>query len=97
MLTLLHQGYIKKQNTPKEVGALWTCLVGEYAKSSASRRVGNEVHMKAGYRKLGVWRAWDETSSAALCKRVFDFCLRLFLPFILNSVLDKMHNLKVKF
>lgn len=43
-----------------------------------------------------MWRGWDETGSAAVCKRVFDFCPGLFLHFILNSLLDKMHNLKVR-
>lgn len=69
--------------------------MGEYAKPSA-RRVGKEVHMEAEGRKLCVWRGWDETGSAAICKRVFDFCSGLSLHFILNSLLDKMHNLKVR-
>lgn len=55
--------------------------------------MGKEVHMKAVGEKYGVCGE-DEMSGAALCKRVFDFCLRLFLHFIEKS-LDKIHNLKV--
>lgn len=52
--------------------------------------------MKAEGRKLCMWRGWDETNSAAVCKRVFDFCPGLFLHFILNSLLDKMYSLKAR-
>lgn len=77
------------------VGAPWTCVV-EALFQILSVWVGKELCVKAGARNLGVGEdGWDE-KCCLWCKRVFDFCLRLFLHFLLNSLLAKTRNPGVK-
>lgn len=89
------KGTLKNSLALTAVGALWTCLVGHYSKSSVYGWGGSCVWEQG----LGTWGCGEDGGDekrCLWCKRVFDFCLRLFLHFVLNSLLAKMRKLRVK-